>query len=302
MPGTIQIDVDGLWTYRRYVRQKGCGDDPGPDPAYSEGVPRFLDLLAAHDLKATFFIVGRDARHPAHQAVITRIVEQGHEIANHSMNHPLRFNQLDSVEMEQEITAADEVLRQLNKGPLSGFRAPTFSVDAGIIPLLIRKGYLYDSSVLPSGIAPLLMNAGHSLLKRHAVRLNAGNIRFALAPPGPYRPDPDCIWKPGTSPLVEVPVSVMPFWRTPIHSTYAFVFGVNVIKYALRRLSRRAIPYVYLFHAIDLVDIAKHNLALPAFRTLPERAGIVEALISALSREADPVTTRELVSQMRERI
>ena len=56
--------------------------DDGPHP---EHTPRILDLLAAADLKGTFFVVGKQAqRHPD---LIRRIAAAGHELGNHSWTH-----------------------------------------------------------------------------------------------------------------------------------------------------------------------------------------------------------------------
>jgi len=56
--------------------------DDGPDPL---ATPALLDLLKAHDAKATFFIVGENAR--AHPALVQRCHAEGHTIANHSHRH-----------------------------------------------------------------------------------------------------------------------------------------------------------------------------------------------------------------------
>ena len=49
------------------------------------GVPRILELLGRHDIKATFFVPGYSAhRYPG---IVRRIAEAGHEIAHHSYFH-----------------------------------------------------------------------------------------------------------------------------------------------------------------------------------------------------------------------
>lgn len=56
--------------------------DDGPHP---EETPRVLDLLAAHDARATFFMVGRRAE--AHAELVARVAAAGHAVANHSWDH-----------------------------------------------------------------------------------------------------------------------------------------------------------------------------------------------------------------------
>lgn len=56
--------------------------DDGPIP---EVTPWVLDLLDSHDIKATFFCVGDNAR--KHPEVYADIVGRGHSVGNHTMHH-----------------------------------------------------------------------------------------------------------------------------------------------------------------------------------------------------------------------
>jgi peptidoglycan-N-acetylglucosamine deacetylase len=57
--------------------------DDGPDPART---PALLDALAAEDVKATFFLCGSAV--DASPELSRRIAAEGHEIGNHTYNHP----------------------------------------------------------------------------------------------------------------------------------------------------------------------------------------------------------------------
>src|SRR5271168_2620781 len=57
--------------------------DDGPNPAWT---PRLLDILAGHEVRATFFLVGKFAQ--AEPALVRRIVAEGHAVGNHSWSHP----------------------------------------------------------------------------------------------------------------------------------------------------------------------------------------------------------------------
>jgi peptidoglycan/xylan/chitin deacetylase (PgdA/CDA1 family) len=72
--------------------------DDGPIPPYTT---RILQTLAAECVKATFFLVGRQARNFPH--VVRRIHELGHTIATHSQNHPLGFSNLSTDRVAQEV-------------------------------------------------------------------------------------------------------------------------------------------------------------------------------------------------------
>src|SRR5436190_10967496 len=56
--------------------------DDGPHPEFT---PRILDHLAAHKVRATFFVIGRLARQ--HPEILRRIHGEGHVLGNHSYDH-----------------------------------------------------------------------------------------------------------------------------------------------------------------------------------------------------------------------
>src|SRR5436309_13710372 len=57
--------------------------DDGPSAKLT---PKLLDLLAAHQIKATFFLIGENAAQ--YPDIVAREVKEGHEVANHSWSHP----------------------------------------------------------------------------------------------------------------------------------------------------------------------------------------------------------------------
>jgi peptidoglycan/xylan/chitin deacetylase (PgdA/CDA1 family) len=57
--------------------------DDGPSATLT---PKLLDLLAAHHIKATFFVIGENVEE--HPEIVARAAREGHEIANHSWSHP----------------------------------------------------------------------------------------------------------------------------------------------------------------------------------------------------------------------
>jgi len=57
--------------------------DDGPSATLT---PKLLDLLAAHHIKATFFVIGENVAE--HRDIVARAAREGHEIGNHSWSHP----------------------------------------------------------------------------------------------------------------------------------------------------------------------------------------------------------------------
>lgn len=73
--------------------------DDGPNPQYTEAVSRLLHKANA---KCTFFLLGGKIRE--YPALVQRLIEDGHEIASHSMTHP-EIKELPYRAMLQEIEA-----------------------------------------------------------------------------------------------------------------------------------------------------------------------------------------------------
>lgn len=57
--------------------------DDGPHPEFT---PRLLDTLKERQIHATFYMVGRNVT--AYPKIVKRMVDEGHEVANHSWSHP----------------------------------------------------------------------------------------------------------------------------------------------------------------------------------------------------------------------
>jgi peptidoglycan/xylan/chitin deacetylase (PgdA/CDA1 family) len=72
--------------------------DDGPLPRYSNPV---LDILAAHCVKATYFLIGEMARE--FPATVRRIHAAGHTIGTHTESHPSRMHKLPIEKVRTEI-------------------------------------------------------------------------------------------------------------------------------------------------------------------------------------------------------
>src|SRR5206468_11243115 len=79
--------------------------DDGPSATLT---PKLLDLLAAHHIKATFFVIGENvAEHPD---IVARAAREGHEIANHSWSHP-NFAKLSDEAVRRQLWRTDEAIK-----------------------------------------------------------------------------------------------------------------------------------------------------------------------------------------------
>jgi len=79
--------------------------DDGPSAVLT---PKLLDLLAAHHIKATFFVIGENvAEHPE---IVERAAREGHEIANHSWSHP-NFGKMSQESVRSQLQRTDDAIK-----------------------------------------------------------------------------------------------------------------------------------------------------------------------------------------------
>ncbi len=108
-----------------------------------------LSLLAETGIKATFFTLGWVAER--HGALIRRIVDAGHELASHGYDHRRVFT-FSPGEFRTDLKKSRFLLEQASGVPVSGYRAPSFSIDVRTPwahKILAEEGYRYSSSVAP---------------------------------------------------------------------------------------------------------------------------------------------------------
>jgi polysaccharide deacetylase family protein (PEP-CTERM system associated) len=113
------------------------------------GTKRLLDLLARHDARATFFVLGWVAER--HADLVRRIAAAGHEIASHGHEHQ-RITTLSPVAHRADVRRSKAVLEDCTGQAVAGFRAPSFSITprtAWALEVLVEEGYRYDSSLFP---------------------------------------------------------------------------------------------------------------------------------------------------------
>ena len=80
--------------------------DDGPVPRHTSSV---LETLASECTKATFFMVGQMAN--AYPAMVRRVHDEGHTIANHSQTHPFTFSRMSIEQAAAQIQGGFASLR-----------------------------------------------------------------------------------------------------------------------------------------------------------------------------------------------
>lgn len=152
---------------------------------------RLLDLFAACGARATFFFLGEVAeRRPS---LVRRVHRAGHELGSHGYRH-LRVSEHTRREFRADVQRSLRVIEDATGSPVRGYRAPYFSIKAGVrwpLEILAECGLAYDASILAIDRPP-------------GLELVCPRAPFLL---------PCGLW--------EVPVAVLqigPFWNLPVAS------------------------------------------------------------------------------------
>ena len=78
--------------------------DDGPD---GNTTPQALDNLAKYKIKATFFVQGKNIA--GNEAILKRMQAEGHEVGNHSWNHPV-LTKLSLEDAKKQITDTEDAI------------------------------------------------------------------------------------------------------------------------------------------------------------------------------------------------
>ncbi len=109
------------------------------------GVPRILDLLKRHGVKASFYVPAVAALlHPDEQR---RVVAEGHEIGIHGWIHELNSVLPETAERELMLRAADTLETVTGVRPV-GLRTPSWDFSPHTLRIAEDMGLLYDSSLM----------------------------------------------------------------------------------------------------------------------------------------------------------
>lgn len=176
----LTIDVEDYYHvsgFDRCVSRRQWEDLPS---RVGDNTRRLLDILAARDLQATFFVLGWVAeRQPD---LVRAIYTAGHEIGCHSYAHRLIHEQTPE-QFRIDLRLARLVLEDIIGDRVTAYRAPSFSITKNslwALDILVEEGFLFDSSIYPThhdryGIAG-------TPLHPHCIERNGGSI-WEFPPP-----------------------------------------------------------------------------------------------------------------------
>lgn len=234
---SLSVDFDNKWAY---LRAAGHSDWETASSYLPTVAARMMTMLGELDLPLTVFVVGRDLRSESDIDAINSFKQlRSFEYANHSYNHLPWMHTMDAAEIQQEIEQThDGVVAHLGHRPL-GFRGPGFSCPDDVLRALSAMNYVYDASIFPTSMAPIaravfLARTNLKGEQREKAKKLYGGFAAMRNPNHPFRRrcDQRDLW--------EIPVTVMPLLRTPIHFSY-FTFLAGISRLAAKAYFRGAL-------------------------------------------------------------
>jgi polysaccharide deacetylase family protein (PEP-CTERM system associated) len=149
MTNILSIDVEDYFHPSEVQAAIGSGGWDEHPSRVADATRRLLELLARHNVRGTFFVLGWVAgRHPR---LVEEIARAGHEIACHSYAHQLVYDQTPAQFKNDTLEAVKVIEDACGERPKC-YRAPSYSVirsSLWAIEVLAECGFTHDSSIYP---------------------------------------------------------------------------------------------------------------------------------------------------------
>ena len=222
---------------RKYYKQKS------PEHLISNGIDKILDWLRKNDTYATFFVVGELLEFKPE--LLDKILEGGHEIGFHTMNH----TRLDEPNYREIFSNELKQFSELTNKKSKGFRAPSFSFSkstAWAIDILASHGYVYDSSVVPVKT------------RLYGIQ-NAKTTPYMISSSSPERNDP-------SGKLMEFPLLTTNILTKKIPAGGGFylrILPLRIIRSAIKSMNKINNPATFYIHSWELTPELMPKISLP---------------------------------------
>ncbi len=303
---SISLDLDDQWSYMKVHGDEGWDKFP----SYLDVVlPITLDVLDKLGIKITFFIVGQDAAIEKNHAVLKSIVDRGHEVANHSFHHESWLKTYSKEKIEEEIRIAEEAILKATGKRTNMFRGPGFSWSNDLLEVLQQRGYIFDASLLPTYISPLMRKyyfwkSNLSKEEKESRKELFGSFREGFYPLKPFT------WKfRNTKTLMEIPVTTMPVFKIPFHQSYLlYISNISTglmklyLRFAIMMCRITRTQPSYLLHPLDLIgkDVVPELEFFPGMNVLsPRKLEIFETTMTMLKENFELLPMGEFAGRVR---
>lgn len=179
---TIGVGAAGAIGVKTYPRTLALADkelvltfDDGPLPGPTG---RVLDALRAECVKATFFLIGRNAAANPH--LVRREIAEGHTVANHTFSHPAAtMRGLSDAAARADIERGAAAIAAAGGGRAPFFRFPGFADTPALVDWLGGRGItVFGTDLWASDWTPMSPEAQLALVLRRIEARRKGIVLF----------------------------------------------------------------------------------------------------------------------------
>ena len=203
----------------------------------TEGLPRLLEILSRHHVRASVFLTGDCLERFANLA--GQLDRMGHVVGSHAEHTSRSFGRLPHATQAAVLERTAALIAQGTSKRPTAFRAPNFDVRPPTFRALASTGYEIDSSMLP----------GRRVRRwRFLSRLDHRGTSLT-----PYRASASDPKRPGRDGIIEIPVSPNPEAPGgPVGLGFLHTRGLEATLRAIDRSpARRAVFLIHPWEAID---------------------------------------------------
>ncbi len=206
----VSVDLDGEEEYRA-IHGLPRAVAPGSSLVFGRALPRLTAWAAELGVPMTLFVIARDMAKEGAPRALRDAVALGHELGNHTLDHPYDLTRLPRAEQRRQIEAATEILSRATGSVPLGFRAPGYATSPSLLEIVREAGLRYDASAFPCPAYALAKNS--VLVARRAVGKTSAAVPTRLGDTLGKR-EPHVV-----DGLLEIPMAVTRRTRLPVFGT-----------------------------------------------------------------------------------
>ena len=121
------------------------------------GAPRLLALLRKYGIRSSWYVPGHTIE--TFPDAVKAVVDAGHEIAHHGWTHRPPAS-LTREQEEAELLRGNESIKRISGRYARGYRSPSWDLSPHSVALLLKHGFIYDSSMMGNDYTPYYARQG----------------------------------------------------------------------------------------------------------------------------------------------
>ena len=119
--------------------------------------PRLLALFKKYDIRTSWYVPGHTIE--TFPEAVRTVVDAGHEIAHHGWKH-VSPSTLTREQEEAELVRANEAIHRISGQYARGYRSPSWDLSPHSVQLMLKHGFVYDSSMMGDDYTPYYAREG----------------------------------------------------------------------------------------------------------------------------------------------